>query len=293
MLPVHEKRISLQHGGVATLFIFGDTQFGSDGFDNEMWQEFAHQFKTTKNAYGIGLGDASDFLRPSMRARIVGSLSSDLSAREELDKIVRESVDKIYDKMSFMKDRIVGLHSGHHEWDFADGTNTTQTLCQKFNTIYLHWCAYTVLRLCTPSSASTYSMKIFSTHGSGGGQFSSSDLGNLERRIAPYWVADLYLRGHSSKLEMIPIELNDVTLRGPEPRLIKKTRWLVNCGGFMSGYVDKKTTYIEKNNMPPACLGWAKCEIRFSSSLGNIDGKKITGLRMQPLLCSPRNINND
>jgi hypothetical protein len=287
-MRLNEMRLPLQRGGKATLFIFSDMQWGTEGFSEEMWNEFEGDFRSTKNAYAIGLGDYDDWVRWTVRRPMTDSTAGDGSVRKRLDKMVMTGVDELARKMSFMKGRLVGLHSGHHEWDFATGANSTEILCQKLDATYLGWLAYSVIKVgsCKPNAAA-YSFKIFSTHGSGGAMFSSADLGNLEKKIAPYWIADLYLRGHSSKLEMIPMELNDVTVNGPEPKLIKRTRWLVNCGGFMAGYVVGEDSYVERNNMPPAAQGYAKCEIQLTNHLKDAMGHDMTGVRLQPMLVSP------
>lgn len=286
----NDYRIILPHSGKVTLFIFGDMQFGATGFNEEMWQEFEHDFKTTKNAFAIGLGDYDDFVRFTVRKPMVIATHGDASARNQLDQMVFMKMNRLIKKLEFMKGRIVGMHCGHHEWDFISGQNTTQLLCHDLKCAYLDWTAYTVLKFSTKAKgpSSSAAMKIWSTHGSGGGSYSSTDLGVLEKRIAPYWVSDLYLRGHSSKLEMIPTELNDVTVKGPgRPKIIKKTRWLVNCGGFMSGYHAGPAGYVESKGLPPACLGWAKVEIQFANTIRDIQGKRHTGLKIQPTLCSP------
>lgn len=292
-----ESRIVLNKGSHATLFIGGDFQFHSSGYRDEIFQDFKNDFKTSPNPYFIGLGDYGDFLRPSLRDRVAEALTKDPSARDELDKIVKADVHNIANKMSFLKDRCVGLHSGHHEWEYKNGTNTTQDLCSMLNSQYLGWAAYTVLRVSQPkpktkTKGSTWSsgvsLKIFSTHGDGGSAFSSGDMANLEKRIAPYWVSDLYLRGHSSKGELAPIELNDVTVRGT-PRIIKKTRWIINCPGMMAGYEMNKTGYVELRSLPPASLGYAKCDLWYSSGNSDLtlDGDCRNGVRIQPMIVSP------
>ena len=87
---------------------------------------------------------------------------------------------------------------------------------------------------------------------------------------------------------MAPMELNDVTLKGP-PRLIKRTRWIVNCPGMMQGYEMNNTGYVEYKSMPPACLGYVKVEMYFSSRIPGIalDEKPMTGIRLQPMIVSP------
>jgi hypothetical protein len=286
-MRLNEKTIVLPHSGTATLFVFGDMQYGAEGFDEGMWADFERDFKSTPNAYAIGLGDYSDFSRWTTRHKMSDALSGDRSVWSQLDKMVHTAVDGLSDKLSFMKGRLIGLHSGHHEWEFESGMTTTKILCHKLGAPWLDWTSYTVLKVRTPNPKSGSSaIKIWSTHGSGGSSFSSGDLGNLEKKIAPYWVADLYLRGHSSKLEMIPMELNDVTVRHGL-RLVKRTRWLVNCGGFMSGYPMDSSSYVERNALPPACLGYAKCEIKYANYTNDLDGGKLAGVRIQPTLCSP------
>jgi hypothetical protein len=117
-------------------------------------------------------------------------------------------------------------------------------------------------------------------------------MANLEKKIAPYWIADLYFRGHSSKGELAPLELNDITMKGI-PRIVKKTRWIVNCPGMMNGYTMGETDYVEAMNLPPASLGYAKVEITFSSNLDTaLDGKGLTGVRLQPMIVSPHIYHN-
>ena len=82
-----EKAIKVPHSGKVTIFAFGDLQFGSVGFDQDMWNEFKKEFTETENAYAIGLGDYSDFLRPSKRASIRAAFADDMSAHEELDEL--------------------------------------------------------------------------------------------------------------------------------------------------------------------------------------------------------------
>jgi hypothetical protein len=287
-----ESRITVQKGSHATLFIGGDFQFHSSGFKEEIFQDFKKDFLSSPNPYFIGLGDYGDFLRPSLRNRVAEVLTQDPDARKELDDIVTQDVCRLAEKMSFLKNRCIGLHSGHHEWEYKNGTNSSQKICELLNAQYLGWAAYTVLRVLPPrtkvgNKSSTVSIKIFSTHGDGGSTFSSGDMANLEKKIAPYWISDLYLRGHSSKGELAPLELNDVTLKGT-PRIIKKTRWIVNCPGMMAGYEMNKTGYVEYRNLPPASMGYAKCDIWFSSGIVNeIDGGMFTGVRLQPMIVSP------
>ena len=288
-----EKRIGVSKGTKITLFVFGDIQMGADGYKKDIFNAFKADFMSTPNAYGLGLGDYSDFLRPSMRQRVGEVLYQDDSARDQLDDIVRDRVVKYADEMSFMKGKLVGLNSGHHEFDYRDGTNSTQQLCQLLKTTYLGWSSYSVIKigdknkLIKGKPGTMLSLKVYSTHGDGGSAFSSGDMANLEKKIAPYWIADIYLRGHSSKGELAPLELNDVVVKGP-PRLVKKTRWIINCPGMMNGYTENSTGYVERKNLPPASLGYVKIVLHYGNFRNiAVDGGKMTGIKIQPMVVSP------
>ena len=265
------------------LFAFGDLQFGTKGFDEELWEKFKSEFKSTPNAYALGLGDYSDFIRPTIRKEMLSALAGDQSAKEELDSLVHAQTRKISEKLDFLAGKIVGLHTGHHTWEFSSGMNSDQLLCQYLRCQYLGFAAYTVLKLADKRSYESggRAIKIWSTHGSGNALFPSTDLRNLEAKIAPYWNADIYLRGHSSKLIMEPVEYYDVTVRG-KPQVVKRKKWLINCGGFSNGYVDGFSSYVEKSNMPPAARGYAVIKIRLYQQ-----DRKIWNYEIQPTLCSP------
>ena len=134
-------------------------------------------------------------------------------------------------------------------------------------------------------------IKILSTHGSVSSTFPSTDLRNLEAKIAPGWYADIYFRGHSSKLGMVPMPFNDVTTRG-EPKVISKTKWLVNVGGFMGDYAMGDESYVERNNLPPVARGWAI--VKFRTKQESEGGKFHSwNVEIQPLLRSPVTIGNN
>ncbi len=288
-----EKRIGLSKGSKATLFVFGDMQLGAPTFKPDMFKAFKEDFLSTPNAYALGLGDYGDFLRPSMRNKITSQFYQDDDARIQLDDIVRDHIKKLGKELDFMRGRIIGLNSGHHEWDFKDGTNSTQMLCQMLSTVYLGWSSYMVLKISNKSKlkdgtdGATVALKIYSTHGDGGSSYNSGDLAHLEKKIAPYWIADLYFRGHSSHGELAPLDLNDITVRG-EPRLVRKTRWIVNCPGMMSGYGEGLPSYVERKNLPPAALGYVKVELHYGNFRGiTFDGDPVTGVKIQPMVVSP------
>ena len=100
---------------------------------------------------------------------------------------------------------------------------------------------------------------IHAQHGDGGAGFTGPDIQNLERKTVPYWDADLYLRGHSTKRWAAPfLEYKMSVGRSINlPYLVAKTKWAVNTGGFMRGHIEGQSTYVSRKNMPPANLGYS------------------------------------
>ncbi len=299
------KEINCLKSETINIFVFGDIQEHSSGFSEEYFQAFKSDFLSTKNAYAIGLGDYGDFVRPSLMKRINTIMDpvQDRDYRNQLDKMVDADLRRLCDKFSFLKGRTLGITSGHHEWAFLSGDTSTQRLAKYLGADFLGWTSYLVLKVryfknqselknrkSVNIKSSSFAVKFYCTHGSGGGLYNHSDLSNLERKIAPYWIADVYLRGHSSKGELAPIELNDVSLSG-DCKIIKKTRWLVNCPGMMNGYIDGDTSYVEMNNMPPASLGYSRVEIKYTTrdSEKGKPGDRICGITIQPYIVSPYN----
>jgi len=263
-------------------------QFGASGFDEKLWERFKKEFISTPHAYAIGLGDYTDIFRPKLQVKIESAFAGDMSAREQMDGLVEREIRQLASKMDFLQGKILGMTSGHHQYEFLNGTNSTQKLCERLRAPYLGFAAYILLKLLYKKDNSALNVKIWLTHGSGGSVFSSTDLRNLEAKIAPYWNADIYLRGHSAKLEMAPITLYDITPQA-EHKIVQRTKWIINCGGFMEGYVEGKETYVEQKNMPPAARGWAVMALTIRQK-GRMEKKKELrwfNLEVEPRLVSP------
>jgi len=290
----HISRIPLDWKKPVTLFFFGDLQLGTDGFSKEAWQEFKEEFIGTPNSYALGLGDYSDWLRPSMRGRLMGPMAHDDSARRQLDAMYRKSQDKMLDELEFLKGKLIGLHTGHHEHDFSDGTNGTQRLCSALKAPYLSWMAST--RFCFYSKYNKRFGLIFtviSMHGTGAARYATTDSRWLEVNIVPAFEANLYVKGHGCKsVAWIPFERQNVRrvgIAGLDKTLIR----CLNVGGFSQGYTDGwRSSYVEKAGLTPQPIGWAIARFRLTRK----DKNKPTGrsghgyLSVEHLTKHPRNL---
>ena len=270
----HEKRIKLDWSKPVSIFFFGDLQEGQEGFSKEMWEAFKAEVLGTPRSYAIGLGDYSDWLRPTMRARLGEAVAHDDSSRQQLDNMVRRDQDKFLDVFSFLEGKIIGLHSGHHEWDFGDGTNSTQRMCSAFKAPYLGWSALNRIVFELPiyknskPNSSTYN--IFSMHGSGNGRSIGSDVNWLVNNVFSAREANCYVKGHSCKAACSIIRRDHPKMKGP-PGYYEKIYQLICCGGFHNGWTDGwHSSYVERAGFVPQPLSWAVLRI----TLGQHTGKK-------------------
>lgn len=273
-----------------TIFVFGDLQWtdvesesgertSTDGFQKEAWAQFKHEFKSTKNAYALGLGDYGDWLRPSMRSRVQGALSGDDGARKQLDSSVKHTTDKLLKHLDFLEKKCIGIHSGHHEWEFSSGDNSTQRIAAALAAPYLGWIASTRLSIVKPRNVAgkkdVYAYTIVSTHGNANARRVGGTATWLETNIVSAFGADQYIMGHGCKnLNFTPSERNDIRRNGPAGVRTTLPRCLV-VGGFSKGYTDGwNTSYVERNGFSPQPLGWGKITLRLVQTKS---GAKLIG----------------
>ena len=259
------------------LFVFGDLQqtpkdadapkerrgVMKSGFIQEAWQQFQIEWRASKNAWGLGLGDYGDWLRPSLRPLVNGALGKDDSARQMLDNMVLKSHDDIIKSMQFLDRKLIGLHEGHHVHYLASGGNTDQRLSSALHAPFLGFSATHRLALEVPGQSRTRrTVTLISTHGNANGRKVHSALGNLAD-FASSWVADIYAMGHGCKSgTSSPFERNEVRREGPAG-IIRTIPRLLVVGGFSRGYTDGwKSDYVERAGFQQQPIGWGLIRLR-------------------------------
>jgi hypothetical protein len=270
-----------------TIRPFGDLQFGTAGFQEGLWQRWVKEAKADDGAVIIGMGDYSDSFRPTIQKRLRGMFVDDSSAAEQLDEMLLKQTQNIAERLSPVKDKIVGLLEGHHFHRFNNSDiTTTQYLCQLLKVKYLGFVSCIQLVIRTDPNTSR-PLNIFATHGSGGSKYSYSDASKLERDIMPFWGADLFIRGHSTKVYAVPgspmYEFSENVRQDCAPlKVHKRNRLLVNTGGFMEGYVQDKSSYVEEKGLPSCALGYATIEVTCVNK--GKDGERERVWEMKPTI---------
>lgn len=259
----HITRLKLPYEGI-TIFAFGDLQWGVAGFNREAWEQFKTEAKSTPNAYFLGLGDYEDFLRPSMRGKLYGALGSDDSARQQVDDRVRKMQDDLLDLMQFMEGKCIGLHSGHHEYDFMDRSNSTQRIASALKAPYLGWQASTRLALqYAKKNTSSFTYTIMSCHGNANGRKVGGSVNWMENNITSGWDANHYIMGHSCKnANWTPLERRKIRVAG-QPGFDRLLPRCLQVGGFHEGYTNGwESSYVERNGFLPQPMGWGVIRLK-------------------------------
>ena len=235
-------------------------QNDAPGFDEELFKQLKAEIAADPFPIVIGMGDYCDNFRPTVRMKIETMTADDKDFRSVLDDEARRRLNVITDLIApiFKPKRgvCIGLLRGHHLYEFADGVNSDQKLCGTFKCRYLDEMAY-IRVVFSINGRHQSEIIIHAQHGDGGAGMTGPDISNLERKTVPYWDADLYLRGHSTKRWAAPFLEYKMSRqhKGP-PHLVQKTKWAVNTGGFMRGHLNGQSTYVSRKNMPPANLGY-------------------------------------
>lgn len=237
--------------------------------EKDLLKKWVEEVRKEPDALVLLLGDSFDAARTHFRKHIKGYVE-DANSQESLDGWARQEIRELAEILKPIKGKILGSILGNHFWEFLDGTNSEQYLCQLLGTKYLGPTA--VVRLSLPSAQRTKTRKnvvLYAHHhgGAKGGRSTGGDLSALTRAEESF-EADVYCLGHTHRCYGFKNDKLRVSSKG-EPKLVALTRVFLRCGTLLKGYrednptVDKphRAPYAEENAYRPTTLGWLKCEI--------------------------------
>src|SRR5581483_9922818 len=141
---------------------------------------------------------------------------------------------------------------------YADGTNSTQYLCQLLGVPYLGD-GEALIRVHLKINTVCLSFDLYATHGQGTGGAVGSNILKLQRMLG-HMDVDVILRGHSCD-KFICQEPQYYLSHANPPRLRQRNRIIANCGSFSDGRAEGETTYVEKANLTPKAVGYVQIHI--------------------------------
>ena len=250
--------------------------------EKDLIQRWVDEIRSDPNAYTILLGDSFDMARTHYRNHI-RSYRDDDNSQEALDDFARQEVAALAKVLTPIKGRIWGVLAGNHMWEFLDGTNSEQYLCQLLKLPYLG--ALGLIRVTCEWDANRrmgYNLTIFAHHngGSTGARTTGGDVAGIVRQ-EPAWDADIYLTGHTHRKLLIRETVLGITPKG-SPKVVERNRIFARCGSFLKSFKEDypsatqahRPSYAEKRALRPADLGWVRINVRWREN-GWSDGKRI------------------
>lgn len=208
----------------------GDIQLGSPGTDIARLKTHV-QWGVDHGVFFIGLGDYTDFLSPSNRRYLANAGLYD-TATELIEKWHREHMEELKEVLKPTRGMWLGLHEGHHFYEYGDGTTSDTDLAHFLDAPFLGTAAVSRLSF-RAENRSSVDCLIWSHHGEGGG---ADPLARLMRVAPGFPQIDIFLQGHNTQVDARPKDT--LWFYGGPGRLQMryKTQMFVACGGFMKGY---------------------------------------------------------
>ena len=262
----------------AIIMPISDVQYGVAACDVDRFRKHI-QWGVEHNAYYIGLGDYVDFASPSNRSRLQSLIASGQlydTVTGVLNEQAQQTLDEVIDILAPTKGRWLGLTTGHHQWQFSDGTTTDMRLAAALEAPYLGDCGIVNVQFeLTPAMKASHrtqpSFNIWAHHGNGAGQMAGAPLNKLERMASAWDGVDVFLMAHHHKKVTTKLQrVRPVFGRTGRHKLVHRNVILACTGGFLKGYMVGNSdgggrpagTYVEKAMLTPVALGgtvlWAR-----------------------------------
>jgi hypothetical protein len=169
-----------------------------------------------------------------------------------------------YKLFSPIKDKIICVIDGNHEWRLIDFANYSilNSFAKRLGIKYAGISAVVNFKINkrkrgTIGGVWREQYLIYAHHTRGGGALVGSKMNRVDKLRIMVANADVYLGAHNHQLGVMPVSVGIIDVR--HKRVNYPKQWLVDCGS----YLDWENSYAEKDQMPPVKLGSPR--IRFDS----------------------------
>jgi hypothetical protein len=263
------------------LLPFGDIHEGNAGCHLEMWQEWCDWANGKPRAMFIGMGDYMEWFSDSERLGL-RSINLHQSSQRTMDDYAKDMCKKFYDRIKFMRGKLIGLMEGNHHYTFENGMTSTQYLCQLLECKYLGASAFTRVTFTYNKEMKgrwSASVDIFSHHGKGASRLVGGSL-NTVQQMAECADANIYLMGHDHKKSVgmsskLCLQSGCGSLKLREKKLL-----YARTGSFLKGYEVDEPSYVTKKLLNPTDLGTVKIELtpkqKRKYSEGKLEDSQLT-----------------
>jgi hypothetical protein len=240
-------RIPYKWGQTVKLKTLWDIHFGNMACDVKSLKKFVDD----DESYFMGGGDWIDSIVLSDSKRYTKSGDA-----TQGDDIIDEAVNGLYDILSPVRDRLLGVGSGNHEQTIQKraGTHPTKRLAKMLGVPFRGYSWF--LPVVMEDGKRAFEIDIKNHHGFGGGRTLGADLTRYYQDLAPY-DASIYCFGHTHQKHWTPVDRFSLTKSSKDFRkLTNKEQHIVVCGTFLKTFLPKTdATYGEEKGYRPVSVG--------------------------------------
>ena len=235
------NNVSLEpKGDKIVLTPFGDIHYGLKQCDFKLVKSYVNWIRKNEDSRVILMGDLIDSATKHSRGPQV--FEDDITPQEQYDGII--------ELLMPIKDKIIGLHSGNHEYGiYRDtGVDLSKMMAKELSCPYLGYSCFSRIKI------GKQNYIVYSTHGSSGSTLPHTKIKKCLDLSASF-NADIFLYGHTHDLDSRIEEYREIDLKNKCVKIKKKM--FVLTGHF----IDYEGSYGEQKNYRPAKKGSPKIKL--------------------------------
>lgn len=241
------------------IYALGDLHIGALNCAEDKIRAIVDKIAKDPNARWFGGGDMMDLVILNDAKRFDVSILPDWmveglpaeQVKASLSDMVGAQVERLKDILAPIKNKCLGLIEGNHEYNIKKYHNrdVMPHLCDYFDAPNLTDCAY--VRLNFKCGVAQSSIRVFITHGHGGGRTSGAEPNSLYR-LAADKECEVILKGHSHTFCIHPpIPMLTIPKGGKlGQELSTYDKFAGNWGAFVYTYQQGPSTYASRANYP-------------------------------------------
>ena len=185
---------------VFRLYVIADTHLGTKHSDEALLRRMVREIEADDKAYWIGLGDYCDFINLKDPRFDPRELAGWLFGAEELSDIGRAESARFIETMEPVKDRCIALLEGNHEESIlqhSDHDVYARIIDGLANgrELRLNHSGFVTWRF-QRKGGGVWTLRLYATHGSSGGQSGGNAGNKLERLVGSVDGVQLVMMGH-------------------------------------------------------------------------------------------------
>jgi len=238
-----------------------DVHYGNRNCNVKQLKKTIEFIATTPNAYWFGGGDLLECINPSDKRFDASNVDQELLTDiGDLNNLVHKQADGFIKMTKHIKDKCLFLLEGNHESKVKTSyhLDITSVIAHELNTVNLGYTAYGRFNF-NRGNGSTRTVKVFASHGDGGGGTTGAKLNRIEKK-GNYITADVFFMGHVHGLVTAQEIVLDMQ-HSQKLDLIERQKLYCVCGTFLKTYGLNNTGYGEKAGYAPTPTGALKVKI--------------------------------